>query len=86
MSGHSNEYRANTQCSVASAAEHEDGGRQTASKITVEELRKFAYDCRMMALATNNPDWDRMAERWLRCADSVEGTAPALGDATRQAA
>jgi mRNA-degrading endonuclease toxin of MazEF toxin-antitoxin module len=83
MPGHPDECRANAQSSLALAAEHEEGERRTGSKITVEELRKFAYDCRMMALATNNADWDRLAERWLRCADD---TAVAPGVATRRAA
>ena len=33
-----------------------------------DELRKFADDCHTMALATNNHDWDNLAERWRHCA------------------
>jgi hypothetical protein len=37
---------------------------------TTDELRKFADDCHRMALSTNDPKWDDLAERWLRRADS----------------
>jgi hypothetical protein len=37
-----------------------------------DDLRKFAEDCDAMALATNNREWHCLAERWRRCAASME--------------
>jgi hypothetical protein len=37
-----------------------------------EDLRKFADDCHRMGCATNNPEWHSLAERWLRCAATME--------------
>jgi hypothetical protein len=48
----------------------DDHERRMAPTITEAELGKYADDCRMMALATNDPKWDALAERWLRCAGS----------------
>jgi hypothetical protein len=46
------------------------GGRENgAPLIAGDEFRQFAFGCRVMGLATNNPEWDGLAERWLRCAD-----------------
>ena len=40
-----------------------------------EEFRRHATECRRMAEQTANADraiWNRMAERWLRCAERVQ--------------
>jgi hypothetical protein len=41
-----------------------------------QQFLKFAADCESMAKLTrgrrNDPDWDRMAERWVRCAEWAE--------------
>jgi len=38
-----------------------------------DEYRDFARHCHLMALATNNPEWDKLAQRWTRCAEPGEG-------------
>jgi hypothetical protein len=42
----------------------------------VREFRRHAQDCRRMAdLSRSNEDkecWNKLAERWLRCADNLE--------------
>jgi len=44
--------------------------------VTADELRKFADDCHRMALSTNDPRWNEMAGRLLRCeASSPRETA-----------
>jgi hypothetical protein len=41
-----------------------------------EEFRRHATECRRMAQQTVNAEnratWNRMAERWLRCAERVQ--------------
>jgi hypothetical protein len=44
--------------------------------IPSEEFRKFADECRAMAKLTRSSDskaaWDRLAARWVRCAELNE--------------
>ncbi len=46
-----------------------------------EEFRRHADDCRTMARSTVNLEdraaWNRMAERWLRCAEQTESETTA---------
>jgi hypothetical protein len=60
-------------CRAAAASSQpaaEQGRRENGAPLAAaDEFRQYAIDCRMMGLATNNPKWDGLAERWLRCAD-----------------
>jgi hypothetical protein len=47
-----------------------------------EDLRKFAEDCHEMGCATNNPEWHSLAERWLRCAATMERETTAAKEVT----
>ena len=42
---------------------------------TTERFLKFAAECEVMAKFTRSPEnrlvWNRMAERWLRCAQTL---------------
>jgi hypothetical protein len=42
---------------------------------TADEFREYAHCCHMMGLGTNNPEWDSLAEQWLRRAAAAEGNA-----------
>jgi hypothetical protein len=48
-----------------------------------DEFRTYANDCYRMALATNNPEWNRLAERWLHCAD-LDQSATAAAECLRK--
>src|SRR5262249_60269493 len=41
--------------------------------IATAELRLFADSCRKMAVATNNPIWLELADRWMRCIGVAAG-------------
>ena len=56
----------------------DDHEQRMAPTITEAELGKYADDCRMMALATNDPKWDALAERLLRCARAFHVAPAAL--------
>jgi hypothetical protein len=49
--------------------------------IPAEEFRKFANECMARAKSSQSRDskatWDRMAERWVRCAEISERQAMA---------
>jgi len=47
---------------------------------TAAEFRVFVDECRRMALATNDPEWNSLAERWQRCAESIERQVVATGN------
>ena len=46
----------------------------------VEQFRKYAAECREMARAASHKDskfeWNRLAERWTRCADLAAAAPP----------
>ena len=46
-----------------------------------EEFRRHALQCRRMARDTHDLEskatWNRLADRWVRCAELEEGHAPA---------
>jgi hypothetical protein len=50
-----------------------------------EKFRKFAAECQVMARFARSPEnkatWDRLAARWIRCAELVEihSSVAALG-------
>ena len=58
----------------------------------VDEFLKHAAECNLMARATRNPaskaTWNRMADRWLQCAERAKNqkaAAPARVPLRRQA-
>jgi hypothetical protein len=55
-----------------------------------QEFRKHAEECRRMARMTrvleDRAAWNRMAERWLLCAQQVENEAARILDRQRKAA
>ena len=55
-----------------------------------EEFRKHADECRRMARATTNlgdrASWNRLAERWLHCADQADHDRDAIQASARNRA
>jgi hypothetical protein len=58
-------YRANTPV--------QPGRPATTPTTLAHDMRTCADDCLAMALATNNPGWDRLAGAFLRCARTFQG-------------
>ncbi|HEX2216459.1 MAG TPA: hypothetical protein VHG27_07185 [Xanthobacteraceae bacterium] len=55
----------------------------------VQEFRKHAVECQRMARSAGDSDskavWNRMAERWHRCAELADGQASAAVSASARA-